>query len=186
PMRSSFSRTRPASPATRSTRKSSARHTRTSRRSTRRARTPRRISSRRSRAGLPAYGGRSPCRRTAPSTTKRRRRSRSTSSPSKRLSAKREAAMTRIPVLVVALVLAAASGCSEKKSSPSGKASVVIGSVAPLTGGIAHLGKDNENGARLAIEEANAAGTKLDGKDVQCELIAVDDQTDPTRETTVA
>jgi branched-chain amino acid transport system substrate-binding protein len=35
---------------------------------------------------------------------------------------------------------------------------VKIGHVAPLTGGIAHLGKDNENGARLAVEEINAKG----------------------------
>ena len=94
--------------------------------------------------------------------------------------------MTRIPVLVVALVLAAASGCSEKKAPASGKVSVVLGSVAPLTGGIAHLGKDNENGVRLAIEEANAAGTKLGGKDVQFDLISLDDQADPKVGVTVA
>ena len=94
--------------------------------------------------------------------------------------------MTRIPVLLVALVLAAASGCSEKAGTPSGKVSVVIGSVAPLTGGIAHLGKDNENGARLAIEEANAAGTRLGGKDIQFDLISFDDQADPKVGVTVA
>ncbi len=94
--------------------------------------------------------------------------------------------MTRIPVFLVALVLAAASGCSEKAGAPSGKVSVVIGSVAPLTGGIAHLGKDNENGARLAIEEANAAGTKLGGKDVQFDLVSLDDQADPKVGVTVA
>jgi len=94
--------------------------------------------------------------------------------------------MTRISVLVVALVLAAASGCSDKKAPASGKTSVVIGSVAPLTGGIAHLGKDNENGARLAIEEANAAGSKLGGKDVQFDLISLDDQADPKVGVTVA
>jgi branched-chain amino acid transport system substrate-binding protein len=94
--------------------------------------------------------------------------------------------MTRIPVLLVVLVLAAASGCSEKAGAPSGKVSVVIGSVAPLTGGIAHLGKDNENGSRLAIEEANAAGTKLGGKDVQFDLISLDDQADPKVGVTVA
>jgi len=33
---------------------------------------------------------------------------------------------------------------------------VKIGHVAPLTGPIAHLGKDNELGARLAIEDLNA------------------------------
>ncbi|HZE11792.1 MAG TPA: branched-chain amino acid ABC transporter substrate-binding protein [Burkholderiales bacterium] len=95
--------------------------------------------------------------------------------------------MNRIHVLVLAMVLAAASGCSDdKKAAASGKVSVVIGSVAPLTGGIAHLGKDNENGARLAIEEANAAGAKLDGKDVVFDLISFDDQADPKVGTTVA
>src|SRR5215468_1809416 len=94
--------------------------------------------------------------------------------------------MTRISVLAVALVLAAVSGCSEKKAPPAGKVSVVIGSVSPLTGGIAHLGKDNENGARLAIEEANAAGAKIGGKDVQFDLISLDDQADPKVGTTVA
>jgi branched-chain amino acid transport system substrate-binding protein len=94
--------------------------------------------------------------------------------------------MTRISVLVVALALAAASGCSGKKAPASGKVSVIIGSVAPLTGGIAHLGKDNENGARLAIEEANAADVKLGGKDVQFDLMSLDDQADPKVGTTVA
>ena len=94
--------------------------------------------------------------------------------------------MTRIPVFVLALLVAAASGCGDKKAPASGKVSVVIGSVAPLTGGIAHLGKDNENGARLAIEEANAAGIKIDGKDVQFDLISLDDQADPMVGTTVA
>jgi len=99
---------------------------------------------------------------------------------------KPEAAMTRIPVFVVAMAFVAASGCSDRKTPASGKVSVVIGSVAPLTGGIAHLGKDNENGARLAIEEANAAGAKLDGKDVVFDLISFDDQADPKVGTTVA
>ena len=94
--------------------------------------------------------------------------------------------MTRIPVFVVAIAVAAVSGCGDKKAPASGKVSVVIGSVAPLTGGIAHLGKDNENGARLAIEEANAAGVKIDGKDVQFDLISLDDQADPKVGTTVA
>ncbi len=61
-----------------------------------------------------------------------------------------------------------------------------IGHAGPLTGGIAHLGKDNENGARLAIDEANAAGIKIDGKMAKFELIAEDDQADPKVGTTVA
>jgi branched-chain amino acid transport system substrate-binding protein len=63
---------------------------------------------------------------------------------------------------------------------------IKIGHVGPLTGGIAHLGKDNENGARLAIEEANAAGIKLGGKEVKFALVAEDDQADPKVGTTVA
>jgi len=63
---------------------------------------------------------------------------------------------------------------------------VKIGHVAPLTGGIAHLGKDNENGARLAIEEANAANLQIGGKPVKFELLAEDDQADPKVGNTVA
>ena len=63
---------------------------------------------------------------------------------------------------------------------------IKIGHVGPLTGGIAHLGKDNENGARLAIEEANAAKIKIDGKDANFVLVAEDDQADPKVGTTVA
>ena len=63
---------------------------------------------------------------------------------------------------------------------------IKIGSVAPLTGGIAHLGKDNENGARLAIDEANAAGVSLGGKKVRFELMSEDDQSDPKVGNTVA
>ncbi len=63
---------------------------------------------------------------------------------------------------------------------------IKIGSVAPLTGGIAHLGKDNENGARLAIEEANAAGVSIGGQKVKFELMSEDDQADPKVGNTVA
>ncbi|MBB2488213.1 branched-chain amino acid ABC transporter substrate-binding protein, partial [Mitsuaria sp. WAJ17] len=35
---------------------------------------------------------------------------------------------------------------------------VKIGHVGPTSGGIAHLGKDNELGARMAIDELNAKG----------------------------
>src|SRR6267142_2315877 len=87
-------------------------------------------------------------------------------------------------------------GCGDQKPAAKGETKpaaaapaaqeVKIGHVAPLTGGIAHLGKDNENGARLAIEEANAAGVKLGGKDVQFDLISFDDQADPKVGTTVA
>src|SRR3954467_9351702 len=78
---------------------------------------------------------------------------------------------------------------AEKKAeapTPPASIDIKIGHVAPLTGGIAHLGKDNENGARLAIEEANAAKLKIDGKEAKFTLVAEDDQADPKVGTTVA
>jgi branched-chain amino acid transport system substrate-binding protein len=99
-----------------------------------------------------------------------------------------EVVMIRTHFGVVAIaVIAAVSGCGEdKKEQASGKLTIAIGSVAPLTGGIAHLGKDNENGARLAVEEANAAKIKIGGKDAAFELVSQDDQADPKVGTTVA
>jgi len=95
--------------------------------------------------------------------------------------------------VVAALALAA---CGDKKPAPKAEAQksgpaaagleVKIGHVAPLTGGIAHLGKDNENGARLAIDEANAAKIKIGGKEAKFALLAEDDQADPKVGTTVA
>ena len=86
---------------------------------------------------------------------------------------------TKLAVSLLAVALAAV-GCSKESGD------IKIGHVAPLTGGIAHLGKDNENGARLAVEEANAAGIKLGGKAAKFVLVAEDDQADPKVGTTVA
>jgi len=63
---------------------------------------------------------------------------------------------------------------------------VKIGHVGPVSGAIAHLGKDNENGARLAIEELNAKGVKIGGQAVKFELIAEDDAADPKQGTAAA
>ncbi|MCP5296303.1 MAG: branched-chain amino acid ABC transporter substrate-binding protein [Zoogloeaceae bacterium] len=71
-------------------------------------------------------------------------------------------------------------------AAPPAPMVVKIGHVGPLTGGIAHLGKDNENGALLAIEEANAAGITLGGQKVTFELVREDDQADPKIGNTVA
>ena len=79
------------------------------------------------------------------------------------------------------------TGCGEdKKAQSPATLAIAIGSAAPLTGGIAHLGKDNENGTRLAVEEANAAKIKIDGKDATFDLVSHDDQADPKTGTTVA
>lgn len=63
---------------------------------------------------------------------------------------------------------------------------VKIGHAGPLTGPIAHFGKDGEMGARLAIEDANAKGVSLGGQKVRFELVSEDDQGDPRTATTVA
>ncbi len=55
-----------------------------------------------------------------------------------------------------------------------------------MTGPIAHLGKDNEFGARLAIEDLNAEGVEIGGKKVKFELVSEDDQADPKIGTQVA
>ena len=56
---------------------------------------------------------------------------------------------------------------------------VKIGFASPLTGGQANYGKDNQNGAQMAIDELNAQGVKIGGKAVKFELMAEDDQADP-------
>lgn len=63
---------------------------------------------------------------------------------------------------------------------------VKIGHIAPLTGQQAHLGKDNENGVRLALEDLAGQNVMIDGKKVKFELLAEDDQADPKTATTVA
>ena len=63
---------------------------------------------------------------------------------------------------------------------------VKIGSAAPLTGGIAHLGKDNENGVRLAVDEANAKNLTIDGKKIKFEMMGEDDEANPTKGPIVA
>ncbi|MDQ1829295.1 branched-chain amino acid ABC transporter substrate-binding protein [Massilia scottii] len=61
-----------------------------------------------------------------------------------------------------------------------------IGHVAATSGAIAHLGKDNENGARMAVEELNAKGVLIGGKRYRVEMLAEDDAGDPKQGTSVA
>ena len=78
-------------------------------------------------------------------------------------------------------------GCSGPDSTPQGDSKVVkIGQVSPLTGNIAHLGKDNENGVRLAISEVNDEGVVIGGKNIFFELVTEDDEAKPFKATIVA
>ena len=92
-----------------------------------------------------------------------------------------------IAVSVATLILAGCGkGGDKSAATPADGVEVKIGHVAPLTGPIAHLGKDNENGARMAIEEINKSGLTIDGKKVILTLVAEDDAEDPKTATQVA
>jgi len=82
--------------------------------------------------------------------------------------------------LLIAVMLGAATWAASAADA------VKIGCVAPLTGPQAHLGKDIENGARLAVDVINATKPTLDGKPVKFELQVEDDQADPKTATVVA
>ena len=86
------------------------------------------------------------------------------------------------------LLLASACGESDAPTGDNGQTLrvVKIGQAGPLTGPIAHLGKDNENGVRLAIEEANAAGIVIGGQQVRFEMVSEDDEGNPQKGTVVA
>lgn len=95
--------------------------------------------------------------------------------------------------LIIALIAAAIlAGCSKTETTQAvstqdaAELVVKIGASAPLTGPQAHIGKDNENGTRMAIAEANARGVTIGGKKVRFELLSEDDQTDPKTATIVA
>jgi branched-chain amino acid transport system substrate-binding protein len=63
---------------------------------------------------------------------------------------------------------------------------IKIGHVGPISGPQAHLGKDEENGANMAVNDLNAKGIKIGGKPVKFELVLEDDGADPKQGTTVA
>ena len=79
----------------------------------------------------------------------------------------------RVLAIAASAALFALAGCGKQEEAPKpaeapqaaapAGVTVKIGHAAPLTGGIAHLGKDNENGVRLAIDEANARGLTIGG-----------------------
>lgn len=92
---------------------------------------------------------------------------------------------------LMALALFSVAACNSSETPPSAlthsqnsatktdEEIVKIGLAAPLTGPQAHLGKDYENGVRLALTELNAASMIIAGKKVKFELVAKDDQADP-------
>jgi len=108
----------------------------------------------------------------------------------------------RIGLTIVAAAIVGVYGCSKEEpkqaaapktetaAAPAAPAeemvTVTIGHAGPLTGGIAHLGKDDENGVHLAVDEANAKKIKLGGKTVNFVMMSEDDQADPKLGPTIA
>jgi branched-chain amino acid transport system substrate-binding protein len=102
------------------------------------------------------------------------------------------------PSVKLALAVAAAlavGACGKKEEAPAPKAAapaapagvtVTIAHAGPLTGSIAHLGKDDENGVALAVEHANAKKLTIGGKPVTFKMMSEDDQADPKVGATVA
>src|SRR5215212_4787539 len=76
-------------------------------------------------------------------------------------------------ILAVALALAVMDASAQDVQT------VKIGHVAPISGPQASYGKDNENGARMAIEDLNAQNVVIGGKKIKFELVAEDDAADP-------
>ena len=111
---------------------------------------------------------------------------------------------SRIPSMTLAIAAAIAMiGCGQKEepkpapapaaapaapAAPAAKPELTIklGHVAPLTGPQAHLGKDNENAARMAIDELNGKALEIGGAKIKFELVPEDDQADPKQGTIVA
>ncbi len=79
------------------------------------------------------------------------------------------------------LGVAVASALAVFAVNASAQTVVKIGHVGPLTGGIAHLGKDNENGAKMAIADLNAKKIKIGGQEIKFELVSEDDAGDQSK-----
>ena len=86
----------------------------------------------------------------------------------------------RLNWVLSAALLATATAASAQEIT------VRIGHVAPMSGPQAHFGKDNENGARMAIDDLNAKGVMIGGKKAKFELVAEDDAADPKQGTAAA
>lgn len=78
--------------------------------------------------------------------------------------------------------------CLASCASPVSRERVVvkIGVGSPLSGSIAHLGRDIVNGATLAIEEINRSGLVIADRDIELQLIPEDDAADPRQGSIVA
>lgn len=85
--------------------------------------------------------------------------------------------ITKLIPFAIALAFAGSAGAQQV---------VKLGHVAPISGPSAHLGKDMENAARMAVDELNAKGVAINGQKVTIQLVSEDDGADPKQGTAVA
>ena len=88
--------------------------------------------------------------------------------------------------LIIAAISVTLAACGKQSAENANEIVIKIASVAPLTGPQTHIGKDNENGARMAVDEANAQGIMIEGKRANFVLLSEDDAADPKTATSVA
>ena len=84
------------------------------------------------------------------------------------------------------LAVSAALGLTTAVAFAQEVQTVRIAHAGPTSGGIAHIGKDTENGVRLAIDDLNKQSLVIGGKKINFELAAEDDAGDPRQATVVA
>jgi len=89
----------------------------------------------------------------------------------------------RSSIKLVSFAIAIALACA---SAAHAQQVVKIGHVSPVSGPNSHLGKDNENAARMAVDELNSKGFTINGQRVTLQLLAEDDASDPKQGTAVA
>uniref|UniRef100_A8GEW4 Extracellular ligand-binding receptor n=1 Tax=Serratia proteamaculans (strain 568) TaxID=399741 RepID=A8GEW4_SERP5 len=91
--------------------------------------------------------------------------------------------ITRFKLLALAAAVLVSLGATSPVQADE---TILIGLAGPLTGPSARIGKDLENGAQLAIADANAQKPTLKGKPVTFKLLSEDDQSDPRTAVAVA
>ena len=90
------------------------------------------------------------------------------------------------PGVFLCLSAAAVLGLTAASSFAQELQTVRIAHAGPTSGGIAHIGKDTENGVRMAIDDLNAQALVIGGKKIKFVIAAEDDGGEPRQATAVA
>ncbi|GAA0757253.1 branched-chain amino acid ABC transporter substrate-binding protein [Ideonella azotifigens] len=83
--------------------------------------------------------------------------------------------LRRLPSLAVLATLCLAGMLSACHPLPD---TIKIGVAQPLSGPLKDLGQDMLDGTKMAVEELNKEGFKIDGKTIKLEVVAADDKAD--------